>query len=136
MALEAMMAARRKTIDEATLDAVANRAAARAATVVAEQMQGQFRAFGEALDGLREHVTRGFDEMTGEMNRRFEQVDRRFDRVEQELGEVKHELGQVKDAVMVHQRQLRDLSAAVDKKVDRDEVEGIVERAVGRAVGH
>jgi len=132
MALEAMMAARRKTIDEATLDAVANRAAARAATVVVEQMQGQFRAFGESLDGLREQMTRGFAEMNrrfAEVDGRFEQVDRRFDRVEQELG-------QVKDAVMVHQRQLRELRAAVDKKVDRDEVESIVERAVARAVGH
>jgi len=53
MPWEDMMAARRVTIDEATLDAVANRAAARAATVAVEQMQGQFRAFGESLDGLR-----------------------------------------------------------------------------------
>lgn len=128
------MAARRVTIDEATLDAVANRAAARTATVAVEQMQGQFRAFGESLDGLREQMTRGF----AEVNRRFEQVDQRFDRVEQRLD-------RVESVVLVHERQLRevqvqlrevnaqlvDLRVAVDRKVDRDEVEGIVARAGG-----
>jgi len=142
------MAARKKRLEE-LLDA----AAARGAAVVGEQMRGELRAFGEGLESLREQMTRGF----AETNRRFEQVDRRFDAFDRELAHVKddvahlkddvaqvrHELGQVKDAVLAHRGQLREvntqlgeLRVAVDRKVDRDEVEGIVERAVARAVGH
>jgi hypothetical protein len=104
----------------------------RAFAVVLEQMRGDFRVFGEDLQVVREQMTRGFEEV----NRGLEQVDRRFDRVDEDLVRVKDAIGeqgrQLKD---VH-AQLRDLRAAVDRKVDRDEVEGIVERAVARAVGH
>lgn len=82
-------------------------------------VQTQFRAVRAALDGVRE-VTRGFAE-----------TDRRFDRVEQRLD-------RMEAVVLAHERPLRDvniqlgdLRTAVDRKVDRDELEGIVERAVG-----
>ncbi len=66
---------------------------ARAFTVVLEQLHGEFRVFGEALGGLRQH-----------MNDRFDAVDRRFERVEHELGEVKRDLVEVKrDLVQVKQ---------------------------------
>jgi uncharacterized coiled-coil protein SlyX len=113
-----MMAARRQTIDEATLDGVANRAAARAAAVVAEQMQSHFRAFGEALEVLREQTARG-----------FAGVEQRLDRLEAVVLQHERHLRNVN-------AQLAELRAAVDKKVDRDEVESIVERAVARAVSH
>jgi chromosome segregation ATPase len=68
---------------------------ARAFTVVLEQLHGEFRVFGEALGGLRQH-----------MNDRFDAVDRRFERVEHELGEVKRDLVEVKRDLVEVKRDL------------------------------
>jgi methyl-accepting chemotaxis protein len=115
------MAARKKTVRRRASETDGDRAF----TVVLEQIRADNRVFGEALgivredlQGVREQMARGFEQMA----RGFEQVDRRFDRVEEDLS-------RVKDAI-------RHMRAAVDRKVDRDEVEGLVERAVARAVGH
>jgi len=129
------MAARKRTIDEATAEAIATRAG----TVVLEQMQGHFRAFGESLDGLRERMEQRFDGV----EQRFDRVEQRLDRVERvvheherQLRDVQAQLGDVHTQLRDMNAQLGDLRVAVDRKVDRDEVEGIVERAVGRVVGH
>jgi hypothetical protein len=53
-----------------------------------------------------------------------------FERVDRELTDVKHELGLVKSAVLEHGRELREIR---DRKVDRDEVAGIVQGIVARA---
>jgi hypothetical protein len=80
------------------------------------------------------------------MNDGFAAVDRRFERVEQELGEVKRDLGEakrdlgevkvdlglVKSAATTHSRELREIRAALGNKVERGEVEAIVEHAVAR----
>ena len=75
--------------------------------VVVEQLRGEFKVFGEALGGLRQQMTDG-----------FEAVDRRFARVEHELGEVKRDLGDmkvdlalVKSAATTHGRELEDIAA-------------------------
>jgi archaellum component FlaC len=122
---------------------------ARAFTVVLEQLHGEFRVFGEALGGLRQH-----------MNDRFDAVDRRFERVEHELGEVKRDLvevkrdlvqvkqdlgdvqrdladvkvdlGLVKSAATTHSRELREIRAALGNKVERGEVEAIARHVVAR----
>ncbi len=129
---------------------------ARAFTVVLEQLHGEFRVFGEALGGLRQH-----------MNDRFDAVDRRFERVEHELGEVKRDLvqvkqdlgdvqrdladvqrdlgevqrdladvkvdlGLVKSAATTHSRELREIRAALGNKVERGEVEAIATHVVAR----
>jgi hypothetical protein len=71
-------------------------------------------------------MTDGFEEM----HRRFVEVDQRFDRVERDLG-------LVKVAVLAHGRELRELRSTVTDlaatKVNRDEVETIVERVVARS---
>jgi uncharacterized protein (DUF3084 family) len=129
------MAARKKTVRRRASDADG----ARAFTVVLEQIRADNRVFGEALGTVREELgafRHEFDVFRQEVGA-FRQE---FDAFRQEVGQrfdgVEGDLGRVKDAIGEHGRQLRDLRAAVDRKVDRDEVEGLVERAVARAVGH
>jgi hypothetical protein len=52
--------------------------------------------------------------------------------VKQDLVGVKHELGLVKSAVLEHSRELREIR---DRKVERDEVEGIVQGVLARTGG-
>jgi hypothetical protein len=106
--MEAMpMATRRKKT-------AGNSDRARGFTVVVEEMRAQFKVFGEHLRSLDDKVTVLDDKVTAG----FAQVDVRFARVE-------HEIGLLKIAVIEQGRELK-------KKVDRDEVEAIVERVVVR----
>jgi hypothetical protein len=73
-------------------------------TVVLEQNQAQFKAFGEALTALGRR-----------MDARFDQVDARFERLDLELA-------LVKVAVLENARDTKN-------KVDRDEVLAIVHDA-------
>ena len=91
----------------------------RAFTVVLEEIRSQNKVFGEGQQLLREQMQAGFEEV----RLRFEQVDRRFDRLE-------HDVGLVKGAVLAHTHELKEIRAALEKKVDRDEVEAIVARGV------
>jgi predicted nucleic acid-binding Zn-ribbon protein len=114
--------------------------------VVVETLRGDFRVFGEALTGLRGEVA----DLRGEVHAGFERVDRELtsvradmsevkhdlsevkhelSEVKHDLSEVKHELGLVKSAVLEHGRELREIR---DRKVDREEVEGIVQGVVSR----
>lgn len=87
-------------------------------TIVVEEIRAQGEVFGEGLQLLREQVQVGFAEVA----HRFEQIDRR--------------LGRVEDAVVQHGRELKlqgvQLRAIAEKKVDREEVEAIVERVIAR----
>jgi hypothetical protein len=47
-------------------------------TIVLEQLNSQFKAFGESLVGFREKTKEGFDQI----DRRFDQVDMRFLKLE------------------------------------------------------
>jgi hypothetical protein len=89
--------------------------------VVVEQLRGEFKVFGEALGGLRQQMTDG-----------FEAVDRRFERVEHELGEMKVDRALVKPAATTHSRELKDIRNALGNKVERGEVEAIVDHVVAR----
>jgi hypothetical protein len=105
---------------------------AREFVVVLEEVRSQFKVFGEALQGVNENVDRldrtvtsGFGRVDREMAAGFGRLDR--------------ELGLVKEVVLDHGRQLREirgsvtrLEAAMEKKVDRDEVEAIVDRSRAR----
>ncbi len=119
---------------------------ARAFAVVVEQLRGDFKVFGEALGGFRRQVGEELGEFRQElgglrqqMTDGFAAVDRRFERVEHELAEVKRDLGDVKvdlglvkSAVTTHTRELREIRGALGNKVERGEVEAIVEHAVAR----
>ncbi len=111
-------------------------------TVVLEEIRAQNRAFGEGQQLLREQMHTGFEEV----NRRFEQVDRRLGRVEDAVLQHGRELKNHGELLREHGEQLRDhgeqlrdhgtqLRAIAEKKVDREEVEAIVERAIGRTGG-
>lgn len=98
----------------------------RAFVVVLEEIRAQNKGFGEGLQLLREQMSAG-----------FEAVDRRFARVENDITEIRHDIadirqdvGLVKIAVLEHSRELKGIRVALDKKVDRDEIEGIVQHVV------
>ncbi|HEY8088572.1 MAG TPA: hypothetical protein VIF09_12025 [Polyangiaceae bacterium] len=123
---------------------------ARAFAVLVEDLRGQFRAFGERLEGIDERMTTGFARIDGRLDGidgrldgidgrldgidgRLDGVDGRLDRVEHRLhhveGELRgvvHELGLVKTASLEHGRMLKNM-------VRRDEVEAIVDRAMSRS---
>ena len=64
-----------------------------------------FASLNDTFDSLDHKVESGF----AAVNARFEHVDQ--------------ELGRVKDALLEHGRQLKEIRAALDRKVDRDELE-------------
>ncbi len=121
-------------------------------SVVVEDMRSQFKVFGEALDVLRAEVAAGFEQVASgfkqvhhrfeqvhhrfeQVHHRFEQVDRRFDQIDHRFQRVDQEIGLVKAAVIEHGHELRDVRSSVKRveeslatKVDREEVEAIVER--------
>jgi predicted nucleic acid-binding Zn-ribbon protein len=86
--------------------------------VVVEDLLAKFSAFGEKMDSLEAKMDRRFEQM----DRRFEQIDRRFDGVEERIG-------RVESAILEHTRQLKDLRAAVDCKVDRDQLRDLLQRS-------
>jgi hypothetical protein len=107
-----------------------------------KQMVGHFEVFGKELRGLGlqvkdldQRMTEGFakvDARFAQVDARFAQIDARFDQidahlseVDDQLGDIRYELGQVKTAVLHHGQLLK-------KKVDRNEVEGIVEGVLAR----
>jgi archaellum component FlaC len=116
---------------------------------VVEQLRGEFRVFGEALGGLRQQMNDRFERVEhelGEVKRDVGEVKRDLDEVKRDVGEVKRDLGEVqrelvevkvdlglvKSAATTHTRELREIRSALGNKVERGEVEAIVEHAVAR----
>ncbi|HEY6461408.1 MAG TPA: hypothetical protein VIY73_14680 [Polyangiaceae bacterium] len=89
--------------------------------VVVEQLRSDFRVFGEALAGLDAKVS-GLEA----------RMDQRFDRIEQRLERVECDVSLLKTATTDNGRELKAIRTTLDRKVDRDEVEGIVARVVAR----
>ncbi len=104
----------------------------RAFAVVVEQLRGEFKVFGEALGGLRQQMTEELGGLRQQVTDGFERVDRELGDVKRDLAEVKVDLGLVKSAVTTHTRELREIRGALGNKVERGEVEAIVEHAVAR----
>jgi chromosome segregation ATPase len=123
---ETMMATRRRKASN-------GEDGARAFAVVVEQMRGHFRAFGEKLDMVNDSLSRRIDavndslsrrisELEQRMDARFEQVEGRFEQVEGRLDRIEGRLDRVEDALLQHTRQLKAIRAALDRKVDRDDM--------------
>jgi hypothetical protein len=96
--------------------------------VVLEDLRSKLNVFGEALQGFREDV-----------DRRFEQVDRKFDQVDRRFGQLELAVLENSRAIQGLRGELADvrgtvtrIEAAVATKVDRRDVEAIVERALAR----
>ena len=107
-----------------------------------EQLRGEFKVFGEALGGLRQQMNDRFERVehelgevkrdVGEVKRDLSEVKTGVGEVQRELGEVKVDLALVKSAATTHTRELREIRSALGNKVERGEVETIVEHAVAR----
>jgi hypothetical protein len=108
--------------------------------VVVEELRSHFKVFGERLDGVEQRLDARIDGLEQRLDARIDGLEERLDtridhleqrmtagftRVDERLDELSHEVGLVKLAVLDHGRALKE-------KVDRDEVEAIVERAMGR----
>jgi hypothetical protein len=121
-----MVAARRKKpVAPAAVDV-------RAFAVVVETLRGDFKVFGEALSGFRAEVRADFERVDREFISLRTEVQSLRTEVHAGFERVDRELGLVKSAVLEHGRQLREIR---DRKVDRDEVEGIVQGVLARAGG-
>jgi hypothetical protein len=90
---------------------------ARGFSVVVEEMRGHFKVFGEQLSLQGDRLARVEDKVT-RLDEKVTRLDERMDRVE-------HRLGLVEVAVLGVGRELK-------RKVDRDEVEAIVEGVLAR----
>jgi chromosome segregation ATPase len=111
-------------------------------TVVLQEIRDGQRALGGQVESLREQMHAGFDQV----DRRFEQVDQDFEQIHERMGGIDLDIGRLKDAVLENRREIkamraegqeraqdiREIRAALDKKVDRDEVETIVEGVIAR----
>jgi archaellum component FlaC len=103
----------------------------------------------EVLGGLRQQMTDRFERVDrelgevrrdlgevkrdlGAVKRDLGEVERDVGELQRELGDVKVDLGLVKSAVTTPTRELRGIRGAVANKVERGEVEAIVEHAVAR----
>jgi len=87
--------------------------------VVVEQLQDQFRAFGESLQDVKDGFAR--------LEQRFDGLEQRFDGLEQRFDGVEGRLGRVEAAVLEHTRELKDFRVALDRKVDREELPALLQ---------
>jgi septal ring factor EnvC (AmiA/AmiB activator) len=101
--------------------------------VILEDMRSQFTVFGEALQSSRE-----------ESARRFEQIDSRFDQIYHRLDQHDTRFASLERATLENGRDVREVRRDVSEvrrtvdrientlasKVNRDEVESIVERVL------
>ena len=135
------MAARKKNDDAAQF------------TIVLEDLNAKFTAFGEALQGFRETTSAEFQsvraefqsvraEMRGELQSVRAEVRAGFETTDRKLDAFHDELSLVKTAVLENRREIRVLQGglhdvrgaivrveeALEKKVDRDELAAIVAR--------
>ena len=78
--------------------------------VVLEDLRGQFTVFGEALQGLREHMERRFDAV----DKRFDAVDKRFELADRRFDSVERQLGLLTDAVRTHSKALQAIETKLD----------------------
>ncbi len=85
--------------------------------VLLEAMRGDFRVFGEALQGFDAKL-QGRDATLQSFRA---EVDARFDRVD-------YDIGLLKDAIASNTRGIKNVEIALTNKVDRDEVEAIAQR--------
>jgi chromosome segregation ATPase len=142
--MEVMLVATRKKKGDGDASDVA-----RGFVVVIEEMRGQFRAFGEKLTALDDRVTAGFAEMgdrlgrvehgLARVERRVGQLEERVGQLEVRVGQLEVRVGQLEERVGHVEVRLGQVEVAIletrhdrKKKVDRDEVGGIVEGVLAR----
>jgi hypothetical protein len=118
------------------------RGESRAVGDTVHRLEARLETFQEEVDARFRQVDARFDTVDARFDRvdsrfdgvdsRFDGVDARFDGVDTRLGRVEHDIVLLKDAVIENTRELKHLRVVVDKKVDRDEIEPIVEGILRR----
>ena len=94
-------------------------------------VEGRLDGVEGRLDGVEGRLVGVEGRLVG-VEGRLDGVEGRLVGVDGRLGRIENDVGLVKIAVMEHARELKEIRVALEKKVDRDEVEGIVLRVVGR----
>jgi chromosome segregation ATPase len=92
----------------------------------------------QEVGGLKQDVAglkEGFVELKEEVGELRRDMTAGFERVDRELLGVKADIGRLQVAVLGNTREIQELRVVVERKVDRDEVEGVVERVVARSLG-
>jgi hypothetical protein len=86
-----------------------------------------FASVNARFDSVDARLAAVDERLTAELAAVDEKVDSGFASVNQRIDALQvhmdAEFGRVKDALMEHGRQLKDIRAALDRKVDRDELE-------------
>jgi hypothetical protein len=72
------------------------------------------------IEELHRVVVQGFASVTDRLDSGLTAVNQRIDALQIHMDA---DFGRVKDALMEHGRQLKDIRVALDRKVDRDELE-------------
>ncbi len=81
---------------------------------------------GQKIDGVEARLGQRIDGVEGRLagvEGRLDGVESRLDGVEDRLGRIEQDLGFVKRAVLDHTQELKEIRVALDRKVDRDELE-------------
>jgi archaellum component FlaC len=108
----------------------------RAFAVVVEQLRGEFKVFGTALGGLRQEMNERFADVKsdmGDLKQDLADVKSDMGDLKQDLAEVKVDVNLLKTAATTHGRELKEIRSALGNKVERGEVEAIVEHVVARS---
>ena len=85
-------------------------------------VNARFDSVDGRLTGVEDRLTAVEGRLTG-VEARLTGVEGRLTSVEGKVDNLQIQMERVKDAVMEHGRQLKDIHAALDRKVDRDELE-------------
>ena len=123
-----MPAVRKKKLPNRRASGVTARALSDFAEEVRSQLGEARKDFHSRLENLGEQMKQGFDRV----DQRFDEIDRRFDKVDRRFDGVEGDIRRLQAASREHGRQLEDIQQTLRKKVDREEVEGIVEQVLAR----
>ena len=83
-----------------------------------------FASVNDRIDSVETRLTSRVDTVEARLTSRIDTVEARLtSRIDSVEGKMDTEFGRVKDALLEHGRQLKDIRSALDRKVDRDELE-------------
>ena len=82
-----------------------------------------FASLNDKVDSGLASVNDRIDKVDSRLSHKIDKIDSGLASLNDRFDKVDAELGRVKDALVEHGRQLKDIRAALDRKVDRDELE-------------
>jgi len=88
-----------------------------------EDINHNFKAFGEALESTRENLSNEIKDMRKEMDYKFEIVFGELGKINLTLDDIRHELKSIKSDIS-------ELKSALSKKADVDKLENLEQRVI------